>query len=51
MRRLLRVDDFQVNIFIRNAPTINHKKLKIHVIDFKELGKNKDLIKGDIFLL
>ena len=46
---LLKDDDFsQVSIFVRTAPNINHEKLKIHVIDFKEIEKNKDLIKGDI---
>jgi len=46
---LLKDDDFsQVTIFVRNAPDIKHKKLKIHVIDFKELEKHKDIIKGDI---
>ena len=46
---LLKDEDFdKVTIFVRNAPTINHKKLKIQVIDFKKIEKNKDLIKGDI---
>ena len=46
---LLKDDDFsQVTIFVRTAPDIKHKKLKIHVIDFKDLEKYKDLIKGDI---
>ena len=46
---LLKDDGFsQVSIFVRTAPNIKHKKLKTHVIDFKELGKNKDIIKGDI---
>ena len=46
---LLIDDDFsQVTIFVRTAPNIKHKKLKIHVIDFKELEKHKDIIKGDI---
>jgi len=46
---LLKDDDFsQVSIFVRTAPNIKHKKLKTHVIDFKELEKNKDKIKGDI---
>jgi len=46
---LLKDDDFsQVSIFVRTAPNIKHKKLKTHVIDFKELEKNKDIIKGDV---
>ena len=46
---LLKDDDFsQVSIFVRTAPNIKHKKLKTHVIDFKELEKHKDKIKGDI---
>ena len=49
VNKLLLDDDFsQVTIFVRTAPTINHKKLKIHEIDFKDLEKYKDLIKGDI---
>ena len=49
VKRLLKDDNFsQVTIFVRTAPNINHKKLKTHVINFKELKKNKDLIKGDI---
>ena len=46
---LLKDDEFShVTIFVRTAPTINHKKLKIHEIDFKDLEKYKDKIKGDI---
>ena len=46
---LLKDDDFsQVTIFVRNAPNIKHEKLKIHEIDFKELEKHKDIIKGEI---
>ena len=38
VKRLLIDDDFShVTIFVRTAPKINHKKLKTHVIDFKEL--------------
>ena len=46
---LLKDDEFsQVTIFVRTAPNIKHEKLKIQEIDFKYLGKNKDLINGDI---
>ena len=46
---LLKDDDIsQVTIFVRTAPNIKHKKLKINAIDFKELEKNKDIIKGDV---
>ena len=46
---LLKDDEFShVTIFVRTDPTINHKKLKIHEIDFKDLEKYKDKIKGDI---
>jgi len=49
VNKLLLDDDFiQVSIFVRTAPNIKHKKLKTHVIDFKELEKNKDKINGDI---
>ena len=46
---LLKDDDIsQVIIFVRTAPKIKHKKLKIHVIDFKDLEESKEKIKGDI---
>lgn len=46
---LIKDEDFyQVSIFVRTAPKINHKKLTIHVINFKNIEKIKDLIKGDI---
>jgi uncharacterized protein YbjT (DUF2867 family) len=49
VNKLLLDDDFsQVTIFVRTAPTIKHEKLKIHEIDFKDLEKYKDKIKGDI---
>ena len=49
VNKLLLDDDFsQVTIFVRTAPNITHEKLKIHEIDFKEIEKNKDKIKGDI---
>ena len=49
VNKLLLDDEFShVTIFVRTAPTINHKKLKIHEIDFKDLEKYKDKIKGDI---
>ena len=49
VNKLLIDDDFQqVTIFVRTAPNIKHEKLKIHEIDFKDLEKYKDLIKGDI---
>ena len=49
VNKLLIDDDFdQVSIFVRTAPNIKHEKLKIHEIDFKDLEKYKDLIKGDI---
>ena len=49
VKRLLKDDNYnQVTIFVRTVPNISHKKLKTHVINFKELQKNKELIKGDI---
>ena len=49
VNKLLIDDDFhQVSIFVRTAPNIKHEKLKIHEIDFKDLEKYKDIIKGDI---
>ena len=38
----------KVTIFVRNLPTLEHEKLKTHVIDFNEIQKHKDLIKGDV---
>lgn len=49
VKLLLEDDDFeQVTIFVRNVPSIKHEKLKTYVIDFKEIEKHKDLIKGDV---
>ena len=49
VNKLLIDDEFShVTIFVRTAPNIKHEKLKIHEIDFKDLEKYKDLIKGDI---
>ena len=49
VNKLLIDDEFsQVSIFVRTAPNIKHEKLKIHKIDFKDLKKYKDTIKGDI---
>jgi uncharacterized protein YbjT (DUF2867 family) len=49
VKRLLKDEDFdQVTIFVRTVPNIKHEKLKIHEIDFKDLEKYKDLIKGDV---
>ena len=39
----------KVTIFVRNLLTLEHDKLKTHVIDFTEIEKHKDLIKGDVF--
>ena len=38
----------KVTIFVRNLPTVEHEKLKTHVIDFNEIEKHKDWIKGDV---
>ena len=38
----------KVNIFVRNAPVIEHEKLKIHTIGFNEIINHKNLIKGDV---
>ena len=49
VKRLLNDDIFyKVTIFVRTSPNINHEKLIIHVINFKEIEKNIDLVKGDI---
>lgn len=46
---LINNEDFdQVSIFVRKAPELEHEKLKIHTIDFNEIKRHKDLIKGDI---
>ena len=46
---LINDEDFdKVSIFVRKAPELEHEKLKIHTIDFNEIKKHKDLIKGDI---
>ena len=38
----------QVSIFVRKSPKTAHKKLNIYTINFDEIKKHKDLIKGDI---
>ena len=38
----------KVNIFVRNAPVIEHEKLKIHTIGFNEIINHKNLINGDV---
>lgn len=46
---LINDEDFdQVSIFVRKAPELEHEKLKIHTIDFNEIKRHKDLIKGNI---
>ena len=49
VKSLLNDNDVEkVTIFVRNLPTLEHEKLKTHVIDFNEIEKHKDLIKGDV---
>ena len=38
----------KVTIFVRNAPVVNHEKLKTYIVDFNEIENHKDLIKGDV---
>jgi uncharacterized protein YbjT (DUF2867 family) len=38
----------KVTIFVRNTPVIEHEKLTTRIIDFNEIEKHKDLIKGDV---
>ncbi|MEH7097696.1 NAD(P)H-binding protein [Neobacillus vireti] len=46
---LLKDDSFhQVDIFVRRELDIQHKKLKIHVIDFDKPEQWKNLVKGDV---
>ena len=46
---LINDEDFdQVSIFVRKAPELEDEKLKIHTIDFNEIKRHKDLIRGDI---
>ena len=49
VKSLLNDNDVEkVTIFVRNLPTLEHQKLKTHVIDFNAIEKHKDLIKGDV---
>ena len=49
VKSLLNDNDVEkVTIFVRNLPTLEHEKLKTHVIDFNEIEKHKDLIRGDV---
>ena len=47
---LLLKDGFfhQVDIFVRRDPGLQHKKLKIHVIDFEKPEQWQCLVKGDV---
>jgi uncharacterized protein YbjT (DUF2867 family) len=46
---LLKDDSFhQVDIFVRRDLDIQHKKLKIHIIDFDKPEQWKYLVKGDV---
>ncbi|MCS0787929.1 NAD(P)H-binding protein [Cytobacillus firmus] len=46
---LLEDDSFhQVNIFVRRDLHIQHKKLKVHVIDFDNSEQWRHLVKGDV---
>lgn len=38
----------QVDIFVRRDPTINHPKLKVHIVDFNHLEQWQDLLQGDV---
>ena len=38
----------KVTIFVRNLLTLEHYKLKTHVINFNEIEKHKDLISGNV---
>ena len=38
----------KVTIFVRKLTTLEHEKLKTCVIDFNEIERHKDLIKGDV---
>ena len=49
LKLLLEDDNFsQVTIFVRTRPSIKHEKLKTHVINFNQIERHKNLIKGDI---
>ena len=37
-----------VSIFVRKTPDLEHKKLKVHEIDFSKLKEYKNLIFGDV---
>lgn len=47
--KLLEDPDFScVKIFVRRNVSLNHPKLKIHVIDFEHLDTYRELISGDV---
>ncbi len=39
---------YQVSIFVRRKTEINHKKLTVHKIDFSQIKKYANLVKGDV---
>ena len=49
VKLLLEDPDYKkVSIFVRRVSKVQHHKLEIHKIDFVQLDKYKDLIKGDV---
>ena len=51
-KQLLDLDKFtEVHVFVRNVPTINHPKLKVHKVDFNEVDTWSEKLKGDVLFL
>ena len=51
-KQLLEQEEFtEVRVFVRNVPTINHPKLKVHKVDFNEVDTWSEKLKGDVLFL
>ena len=51
-KQLLDLEKFtEVHVFVRNVPTINHPKLKVHKVDFNEVDTWSEKLKGDVLFL
>ena len=51
-KQLLEQEEFtEVHVFVRNVPKINHPKLNVHKVDFKEIINWWEKLKGDVLFL
>ena len=51
-KQLIEQEEFtEIHVFVRNVPTINHPKLKVHKVDFNEVDTWSEKLKGDVLFL